>query len=425
MNGHRMFMRYWMCLVLAVMGVVQTAIYLTLELPDWVAVVYVVLVYAALILWCAVAVQSRLPWLFLPPVVACGILTNITNFRGLVVENAWYLADALICAAAFVVEAVLWWKGKYKPARPHWSTGLLLLLVAVGWVGTWRVSVAMDAGGQSFEPQVWAVPEVYLQPCQQAGVVEEITYTTYAYATDGREVEKTAYVYVPYGYDESQEYDILYLMHGTGDTQAHWLLEHPENKHMLDQLMAQGEIKPMLVVTPTFYVEEDCTGSQEQLNVLTRSFAQEIRKDLMPAVERQYATYAQSLDEAGFQASRDHRAFAGLSRGAMTACYSGLAENLDVFSWFGAFSGSRMRTDFFQALGEEDVETYPIHYLYMSTGSFDFLLPEQIKDYRNLLEQCPALTEGENTMFQVFPMRYHSWGNWNLALYNFLQHLFV
>lgn len=425
MKTRHPWIQYWMCLVLIVFGLVHTGLYLALNLPDGIAVMLLVLVYVVLVLWSMAAVQSNVPELFLIAAAVCGALAYTTNFRGLVLENGWYLADTILSAAAFVAGAVQRRQSRARMALPHKKTLVLLTLVVAGWFGTWGIGTFLDARSSGNHPQLWAVPDHYLQPCQQAGRVEELTYTTRAYATDGREVEKTAYVYVPYGYDESQAYKILYLMHGTGDTQAHWLLEHPENKNMLDHLIAQGEVPPMLVVTPTFYVAEDCTESQESLNILTRSFAQEIRNDLIPAVEGSYSTYATSLDEEGFQASRDHRAFAGLSRGAMTACYSGLAANLDVFSWFGAFSGSRMRADFFQALEEADLEHNPIHYLYMSTGNFDFLLPEQIQDYRSLLEQYPELTEGENTSFQVFPMRYHSWGNWNLALYNFLHYLFV
>ena len=36
----------------------------------------------------------------------------------------------------------------------------------------------------------------------------------------------------------------------------------------------------------------------------------------------------------------------------------------------------------------------------------------------------PRLTEGVNTNFDVFPMQSHSWENWHLALYNFLQKVF-
>ena len=84
-------------------------------------------------------------------------------------------------------------------------------------------------------------------------------------------------------------------------------------------MIAEGDIDPLIVVTPTFYVEDDCADDLDQL---TYSFAKELRNDLMPEIESSYSTYAKSADDKGFSKSRDHRAFAGLSRGAVTmSCF--------------------------------------------------------------------------------------------------------
>ena len=63
-----------------------------------------------------------------------------------------------------------------------------------------------------------AVPEEYFAPSDHPGQVVEITYDSRDY-TDAAEpaIQKTAYVYLPYGYDEPDQetrYDVLYLMHG-------------------------------------------------------------------------------------------------------------------------------------------------------------------------------------------------------------------
>lgn len=49
------------------------------------------------------------------------------------------------------------------------------------------------------------------------GTIEEVFYQTHAYATDKRDVMKSALVYLPAGYDENKQYNILYLLHGSGD----------------------------------------------------------------------------------------------------------------------------------------------------------------------------------------------------------------
>ena len=159
---------------------------------------------------------------------------------------------------------------------------------------------------------------------------------------------------------------------------------------------------------------------------MTYSFAKELRNDLMPAVEAQYSTYAETCDDAGFAASREHRAFAGLSRGAVTTNHSAVCQALDYFAWFGTFSGSRTTADEFRAaIQSDEFARLPIKYLYACGGSYDFALPGQIEDYNNLLAVEPRLQSGVNTTFAVYPLRHHSADNWHIALYNFLQKVFV
>ena len=224
---------------------------------------------------------------------------------------------------------------------------MVAVVILAGFLGFWKVryEAAHNAQGQARD-ELWAVPAKYdeTEPTQP-GTVEEVVYNTKAYATDERDVKKTAYVYLPYGYDSEKEYNILYLMHGTGDDEKYWLKTNPYNKIMLDNMIADGDIQPLIVVTPTFYVEDDCADDLDQL---TYSFAKELRNDLMPEIESSYSTYAKSADDKGFSESRDHRAFAGLSRGAVTTYHSAICQSLDYFSWFGTFSGSRTDAQQFQ-----------------------------------------------------------------------------
>ena len=57
--------------------------------------------------------------------------------------------------------------------------------------------------------------------CSEQGTIVEVAYTTPAYAVNemlGKDVtmEKTLQIYLPYGYDEANQYNVLYLLHGTG-----------------------------------------------------------------------------------------------------------------------------------------------------------------------------------------------------------------
>ena len=390
----------------------------TVFITFWlIAIVFILLSYTA---W-----KSRMPFLYLLIAVAAFVLYFNTNFSTSTYYFNWlFLGEAIVAALGGILGTVaMLWK-KIPVGRAAVFPLVMSVLILVGFLGFWklRYEAAYNAQGQARD-ELWAVPAKYdEEEPKQAGTVEEIVYDTKAYATDERIVKKTAYVYLPYGYSKDKQYNILYLMHGTGDDEKYWLKTNPYNKTMLDNMIADRDIEPLIVVTPTFYVEDDCADDLDQL---TYSFAKELRNDLMPEIESSYSTYAKSADDVGFSKSRDHRAFAGLSRGAVTMYHSALCQSLDYFSWFGAFSGSRTdKTAFEDTIQTGDFAELSIHYLYVASGTFDFALPGQVQDYQALLDIEPRLRSGVNTCFDVFPMRYHSMGNWHLALYNFLQKIF-
>lgn len=404
----------------ASIGIVNAIQYLFLgmALPlAMVCLIQTLFVLTALLAW-----QSRIPAVLLAVGVPALMLGCTTNYLETTLFNFGYFLQAGIAVLATVAGSVLSACRRTPPRRPNRAVLAATLLLLASAVAVWQIGIARGYASAEIKREVWAAPSQLTVAGDKPGVVEAFSYQTKAYATDSRDVEKTAYVYLPYGYDASKQYNVLYLMHGTGDNEASWLIEHSENKNMLDQMIAKGAIEPLIVVTPTFYVEDDCADA---LDALTYSFAKELRNDLMPAVEGAFATYAESCDAQGFAASREHRAFAGLSRGAVTTYHSVFCGSLDYFSWFGTFSGSRTDAEYFrQTIQAENFANYPINYLYVSSGYFDFALPGQIRDYKVLTAMEPRLVQGENTTFDIFPMQYHSWGNWNLALYNFLQKIF-
>lgn len=67
------------------------------------------------------------------------------------------------------------------------------------------------------------IPVKYIsQRFSECGTIETISYTTFDYFGDGSEIEKHANVYLPYGYDEEKQYNVLYLMHGIGGDENEW-----------------------------------------------------------------------------------------------------------------------------------------------------------------------------------------------------------
>ncbi len=408
--------------IIWLLGIVQIVRYVVLG--NAAALVTVTLLEVLFALIALGAYRGRLPALLLLVGAGAGVCGFFTNYSETTHFNMIYNIQAVVAALGGAAGTVFILCKKKRPCRGWITPVATALAVMVAFAGFWGLSFKSVRSRQEAKGEIWGVPAKFDSgEATEQGTLEELTYDTKAYATDERDVKKSAWIYLPAGYDAGKEYNILYLMHGTGDDEKYWLITNPENKTMLDQMIEQKIIDPLIVVTPTFYVEDDC---MDGLDALTYSFREELRNDLMPAVESRYSTYAKSCDESGFSGSRDHRAFAGLSRGAVTTIHSVICGSLDYFSWFGTFSGSRTSADYYkEKLDTEEYKDLPIHYWYISSGTFDFALPGQLQDYKGLLETEPRMQEGANISFDVYPMRYHSAGNWHISLYNCLQNIFT
>ncbi len=199
-----------------------------------------------------------------------------------------------------------------------------------------------DAASRAQTEYISAVPEEYFAPSGHPGQVVEITYDSHDY-TDPAEpaIQKTAYVYLPHGYDQADQetrYDILYLMHGWTMTAGDFFDTAQSGiVPMLDNMIENGDIPPVIVVCATFDAQNQPQGfsrSVEELSV----FHRDLRENLIPAVESRYRTYAQDVTEEGLRASRAHRAFGGFSLGAVTTWYQFLY-NLDYIQYFLPMSG--------------------------------------------------------------------------------------
>lgn len=184
-----------------------------------------------------------------------------------------------------------------------------------------------------------AVPDGYDQEAEERGSVVRIDYDTRDYAEgSGATRTNTAYVYLPYGYDGSRRYNILYFVHGHYSTAASTFEDgNGVVRKLLDQMIAHGDIDPMIVVTPSYNYGQP-TASYADADPYCRALPQELVNDLIPVVEGRYRTYAETTDAEGIEASRDHRAIGGFSMGAVTTWYA-FDETLDAFRWFMPVSG--------------------------------------------------------------------------------------
>ena len=165
-----------------------------------------------------------------------------------------------------------------------------------------------------------------------AGTVERVKYTT----SDGS--VKVATVYLPYGYEDSDEsYNVLYLLHGSNGSIKSFLKpnEITAFQKELDQMIESGELAPMIVVAPTYYSSdgnEAILPLSEQVEIVS-DFPHELVADIIPSVEGQYRTYAETVDMDGIRASRDHRAVGGFSLGG-TATWYVLLQEMQAFRYY-------------------------------------------------------------------------------------------
>lgn len=205
-----------------------------------------------------------------------------------------------------------------------------------------RPAVSME--NRKMIGELLPIPVEYTQEASEQGEVVRLDYTTTDYTNPSRSLEKYAYVYLPHGFnatDPETQYDVLYLLHGGGGNAERYFDgagQSSQFKRILDHMIQNGELKPMIVVTPTFYSIGNTDSSVSTAGAAVAHFSDELANDLIPAVESAYPTYAETTDIEGLKASRDHRGFGGFSMGSVAAWYV-FADCLDDFRYFLPMSG--------------------------------------------------------------------------------------
>ena len=261
--------------------------------------------------------------------------------------------------------------------------------------------------------------------CDQKGTVVQMDYETPLYISDPNTiVTKTMYVYLPYNYDAEKPYNILYLMHGGGESAEYWLAGErwgPTTCNVLDNMIKNGICDPFIVVTPTFYPPEGDYNNAEGAEDLTYVFADELRNNVIPTVESQYLTYAnKDMSEESLISTRDHRAFAGFSMGSMTSIHSAMMKNLDLFGWIGSYFGAKTEvSDFTEALNSDAYKDLKINFWYNGNGKGDIAHDEHDEFCHGAVEAMPdRLTDGENFAWIDLRDGTHNYASWLVDLYN-------
>lgn len=284
------------------------------------------------------------------------------------------------------------------------------------------------------------IPKGYLSPARKQGHVESFTYSTYeafSYDTKTQPIQKQALVYLPYGYDASKPYNIFYLMHGGwGDERTYLGPDEPGTKshfrsygfkNILDHAIQDGKIAPLIVVCPTYnnYSNDD-SGDYQLAIRLTALYPQELRNDLIPAVESHYSTYAADVTAEGLRASRDHRGFGGFSMGSVTTWHV-FNHCLDYFHYFLAMSGNCGDGRVQDAAVKRSGMGLRDFFLYTATGSEDFAHSAFHHQVMNLGERYTDsfrfsdTQTGGNLSYRELPGAEHDYKYANQYIYNGLQ----
>lgn len=262
--------------------------------------------------------------------------------------------------------------------------------VAEGWVdhaATFWEKHQTHKGGKKTQntveipDSIQAIPKSYFKKSDKQGKLVDLSYKTwesFSYEKKSTPLTKHAIIYLPYGYDSSKKYDIFYLMHGgwSDYTTALGTPDSPtEFKNVLDHSIANHDIKPLIVVCPTYNNtnEEGLDSNNYSLAMqLTDRYHNELLNDLMPAVEGSYSTYAEETSPNGFKKSRSHRGFGGFSMGSVTTWHT-FQYDLDYFRYFLPMScGTSLGDDsiWSAAKGRKQSD----YFVFVMTGTADFAL---------------------------------------------------
>ena len=279
------------------------------------------------------------------------------------------------------------------------------------------------------------VDAALFEECDQPGTLLRVEYTTPDYVfgmTD--EFPKPLEVYLPYGYDEAERYDVLFLFHVRQADERFWLEREHEyvfpdgvrsvaGKQLLDNLIALGYCRPMIVVCPWSYLDSYASDrhlSQQNYPQMSREFGEVI----LPYVAEHFATWAEGGSREQLRAAREHMAVLGASFGAYMTELSVLAPNLDLVSWYAMAGGGDVTRDYLEPCwNQAGTAGLPIKLLYFVEGEYDDIGP--IADsYQGLSHWSEVFTPEENLRFTVLRQTGHTDQAWLTTLYNAAQLFF-
>ncbi len=229
-------------------------------------------------------------------------------------------------------------------------------------------------------------------------------------------------VYTPAGYETSKtKYPVLYVLHGIGGDEDAWVTQGRATQ-ILDNLIARGEAKPMIVVFTNGNISQEAAPGENSTGYVnpTMNLPQTMEgtfetafPEIVKFIDSRYRTIAK----------KDSRAVCGLSMGGFHTLYLSL-NYPELFGWSGMFSA---------AIGVSDPSVSPIYQdfdaklakyyaakpklLWIGCGNTDFLWQANL-DFKKKLED-----NGYKFSFMETDGG-HIWKNWRIYLSEFVPLIF-
>jgi enterochelin esterase-like enzyme len=265
---------------------------------------------------------------------------------------------------------------------------------------------------------------VLFVPGEESGLyeVQDVPHGTLSkvwYDAPTLNMTRRMYVYTPPGYEDSEEsYPVFYLFHGAGGDEDAWTTLGLAPR-ILDNLIAQGKAKPMIVVMTngnpfTAAAPGEAPAlppSDEQANAGPGSmgsglFEKSLVNDVVPFIEKNYRVIA----------NKDNRAIAGLSMGGLQT-QNITNNNPEMFSYIGIMSMGLMNRralgmdDEDQDFGEklEGLKKSSVKLYWIGCGKEDFLFASVQTLLDTLDNHDFKYTYRESTGG-------HTWANWRIYL---------
>ncbi|MEO8520540.1 MAG: alpha/beta hydrolase-fold protein [Acidobacteriota bacterium] len=273
--------------------------------------------------------------------------------------------------------------------------------------------IAMDPSNPSVKLGFGAFPPASLVEIPGEGLqfddakpVPHGTVRIETYHSKSLNAPRTLWVYTPPGYDgASTRYPVFYLLHGSGNIDSSWMLTGRANL-ILDNLIAEGKTRPMIIVNPLGYARQGIGLGPEPAAAAPAgpggatgggAFGKDLLEDVVPYVEKTFRTLP----------GADNRALGGLSMGGGQTAAIAFAHP-DLFRYVvimsaGSNNAAETYPDFFKSAAATNKK---IKLLWMGVGKDDALVGPSAQALHELLT-----AKGITHTFRLTDGR-HEWVVW-------------